>query len=108
MSGRRVDEYTIMISWTPLTLRQSRGVVTGYSVGWAEYDGTFTQSYKWQPVSADATSYTVSTGIIPSKQYSINIFAINKIGNGPSLDEKERPVISSKIIFVYIYISVNY
>ena len=81
--ARRVDEYTIYINWKKLTMSEARGVVTSYTVRWAEYDGTFTQIPKSVTVSADASSFTTTAPLVPSMQYSVTVFASNIKGAGP-------------------------
>ena len=79
----RVDEYTININWQKLTLSEARGVVTSYTVRWAEYDGTFTQTPKSATVSGDVSSFTTTEALVPSMQYSVTVFASNIQGAGP-------------------------
>ena len=102
LTGRRVDENTIVISWIPLTLYQSRGQVTAYTISWAEYDGTFTQPSQNVTVNADVTSYNISNNIMPTKQYSVNIYATNNIGDGPALLQSEQVIIPSKNVSINI------
>jgi deleted-in-malignant-brain-tumors protein 1 len=100
MTGRRVDENTISMMWTPLNLMQARGEVTGYTIMWSEYGGASTNSWT-QSFTADQSSYTIATNVMPSKQYIFDVYATNRIGNGPRLPYAEQiivPTTSSAIL----------
>ncbi|KAK0046432.1 immunoglobulin superfamily DCC subclass member 4 [Biomphalaria pfeifferi] len=67
---------TMLVSWTPLTLSQSRGIVTGYKVYYRkkDRDGEFPDD-----VAADQTSYIIAN-LEPSVTYEVLVLAVTKAG----------------------------
>lgn len=84
VTGRRLNEYTLSVSWDPLSLEEARGYITIYNINLSVYNGYCTLPVTNITVSANNTNYTTSDPLVPYLSYCITVSAQNTIGTGPA------------------------
>ena len=94
---RSDDGTSIDLSWTPLTLKEARGFITGYVVSYSTGSGRRRQDEEETlDVSADASSATI-TELDPGTGYSVTVAGRTSAGVGPAGESMYAEGISGKL-----------
>ena len=90
---RSHDGTSIDVSWTPLTLIEARGFITGYVVSYSTGSGRRQQA---DDVSIDASSATI-TELDPGTGYSVTVAGRTSAGVGPASEPMHAEGTSGKL-----------
>ena len=91
---RSDDGTSIDVSWTPLTLREARGFITGYVVSYSTGSGRRRQDE--EETLDDASSATI-TGLDPGTDYSVTVAGRTSAGVGPASEPMHAEGTSGKL-----------
>lgn len=89
------------VSWTPLTLEEARGFLTGYTVTYASIGRKKRQIEEGERMVAANESFVVLDGLNASqRQYLISVLGVNSAGSGVSSTRVNAP--TSKPLLITI------
>ena len=77
----RVNTTSINVTWTPLTLTEARGVITGYVLNYVVATSTRSKRALLE-VSHDMSSYVI-TRLLTDKAYGVSVACKTEVGTGP-------------------------
>ncbi len=83
ISAVRLTEDSIGISWYPLSLSQSRGILTSYTVQYSKGVGSCDYTFDNEEMTTTDTNVVLDNVAI-DMIYCVSIFASTKEGSGPS------------------------
>ena len=81
-SARRITEGTISISWHPISLMESRGIITKYTVHYSKGVGSCDYTLDNNELTTLDTN-VVLDNIAIDMIYCVQVFASTKEGSGP-------------------------
>ena len=78
MTANATSSTTIVVRWNEVEPRQRNGIIEGYKV----YYGAVNVPFQYKKVSSNATFTTTLTELRKYTQYSIQVLAYTRIGDG--------------------------
>ena len=85
----RVNTTSINVTWTPLTLTEARGIITGYILNYVVATSTRSKRVSLE-ASGDVSSHVI-TRLVVGQVYGVSVACKTEAGSGPASDFAYEP-----------------